>query len=85
MSSASGPPWVCDRGNPGMATAGAGDVLTGIVAALMAGGASPELAASAGVLLHALAGDRAAAAGERGVIAGDLIAELRRAVQPPWN
>ncbi len=85
VSSRSGPPWVCDRGNPGMATAGAGDVLTGIIAALIAGGADTELAAAAGVLLHAIAGDRAAAAGERGVIAGDLIAELRRAVQPPWN
>jgi len=85
VSFRSGPPWICDRGNPGMATAGAGDVLTGIIAALIAGGADAELAAAAGVLLHAIAGDRAAAAGERGVIAGDLIAELRRAVQPPWN
>ncbi|MGQ0428769.1 MAG: NAD(P)H-hydrate dehydratase [Gammaproteobacteria bacterium] len=85
VSSASGAPWVCDRGNPGMATAGAGDVLTGVIAALAAGGAEPELAAAAGVLLHAIAGDRAAAGGERGVIAGDLVAELRRAVQPPWN
>ncbi|HEU0224378.1 MAG TPA: NAD(P)H-hydrate dehydratase [Steroidobacteraceae bacterium] len=85
VSSQSGPPWVCDRGNPGMATAGAGDVLTGIIVALIAGGAGPELAAPAGVLLHAIAGDRAAAGGERGVIAGDLIAELRRAAQPPWS
>ncbi len=85
VSSATGAPWVCDRGNPGMATAGSGDVLTGIIAALLAAGADVELAATAGVLLHAIAGDRAAAAGERGLIAGDLIAELRRAVQPPWN
>ncbi|MGQ0384179.1 MAG: NAD(P)H-hydrate dehydratase [Gammaproteobacteria bacterium] len=85
VSSPTGAPWVCDRGNPGMATAGAGDVLTGIIAALAAGGAQPELAAAAGVLLHSIAGDRAAAAGERGLIAGDLIVELRRAVQPPWN
>jgi NAD(P)H-hydrate epimerase len=85
VSARSGAPWICDRGNPGMATAGAGDVLTGIIAALMAGGAGAELAAAAGVLLHAIAGDRAAAAGERGVIAGDLIGELRHAVQPPWN
>jgi NAD(P)H-hydrate epimerase len=85
VSSATGPPWICDRGNPGMATAGAGDVLTGVIAALLAGGANPELAAAAGVLLHAIAGDRAAVPGERGVIAGDLIAELRRAAQPPWN
>jgi NAD(P)H-hydrate epimerase len=85
VSARSGAPWICDRGNPGMATAGAGDVLTGIIAALMAGGAGAELAAAAGVLLHAIAGDRAAAAGERGVIAGDLVGELRHAVQPPWN
>jgi ADP-dependent NAD(P)H-hydrate dehydratase / NAD(P)H-hydrate epimerase len=79
------PPWVCDRGNPGMATAGSGDVLTGIVAALLAGGAPPPLAAAAGVLLHAEAGDRAARAGERGVIAGDLVAELRGVVNSPWS
>jgi NAD(P)H-hydrate epimerase len=85
VSSAAGAPWVCDRGNPGMATAGAGDVLTGIIVALAAGGAASELAAAAGVLLHAVAGDLAAASGERGVIAGDLVAQLHRAVQPPWN
>jgi NAD(P)H-hydrate epimerase len=85
VSSAQGAPWVCDRGNPGMATAGSGDVLSGIIAALLAAGADAELAAGAGVLLHAIAGDRAAASGERGLIAGDLIAELHSAVQPPWN
>ncbi|MGB5132516.1 MAG: NAD(P)H-hydrate dehydratase [Steroidobacteraceae bacterium] len=79
------PPWVCDRGNPGMATAGAGDVLTGIIAALVAGGCDLELAAAAGVLLHARAGDRAARAGERGLIAGDLIAQLQAVTNPPWN
>ena len=78
-------PWVCDHGNPGMATAGTGDVLTGIIAALVAGGCELERAAAAGVLLHALAGDRVVLAGERGVIAGDLIAELRAVVNPPWN
>ena len=78
-------PWVCDRGNPGMATAGAGDVLTGIIAALIAGGCDLERAAAAGVLLHAHAGDRAAIAGERGLIASDLIAHLRAVVNPPWN
>jgi NAD(P)H-hydrate epimerase len=80
-----GVPWVCDRGNPGMATAGSGDVLTGIIAALLAGSAAPALAAAAGVLLHAEAGDRAARAGPRGVIAGDLIAELRGVVNSPWS
>jgi ADP-dependent NAD(P)H-hydrate dehydratase / NAD(P)H-hydrate epimerase len=78
-------PWVCDRGNPGMATAGSGDVLTGVIAALLAGGADALLAAAAGVLIHAEAGDRAARAGERGVIAGDLIAELKGVVNAPWN
>ncbi len=79
------PPWVCDRGNPGMATAGSGDVLTGVIAALLAGGADPALAAAAGVLLHAEAGDRAARAGMRGVIAGDLVAQLQSVVNSPWN
>jgi NAD(P)H-hydrate epimerase len=68
-----------------MATAGSGDVLTGIVAALVAGGAAPALAAAAGVLLHAEAGDRAARAGIRGMIAGDLLAELRAVVNSPWS
>ncbi len=77
-------PLVCDRGNPGMATAGCGDVLTGVIAALAAGGAVAALAAPAGVWLHATAGDRAARAGERGLIASDLIAELRTMVNPPW-
>jgi NAD(P)H-hydrate epimerase len=80
-----GVPYVCDRGNPGMATAGSGDVLTGIVAALLAGGAPPALAAPAAVWLHAMAGDRASSRGERGVIAGDLIAELKAVVNTPWS
>ena len=78
-------PWVCDRGNPGMATAGAGDVLTGIIAAFVASGCDLERATAAAVLAHARAGDRAALAGERGVIAGDLIDELQSVLNPPWN
>jgi NAD(P)H-hydrate epimerase len=78
-------PWICDRGNPGMATAGSGDVLTGVISALLAGGCLPALAAAAGVLVHAEAGDRAARAGTRGVIAGDLIAELQGVVNSPWK
>ena len=78
-------PWVCDRGNPGMASAGSGDVLTGIVAALLAGGSEPALAAAAGVFVHAEAGDRAARRGMRGMIAGDLIAELQGVVNAPWK
>jgi NAD(P)H-hydrate epimerase len=69
--------WVCPGGNPGMASAGMGDALTGIILALLAQGLAPAAAACAGVLVHALAGDAAAAGGERGLLAGDLIAQLR--------
>ena len=78
-------PWVCDRGNPGMATAGSGDVLTGVIAALLAATRDPVLAGTAGVFLHAVAGDRAAAGGMRGMVAGDIVAELRGVVNSPWS
>lgn len=74
---ADAPPALCHQGNPGMATAGAGDVLTGVIAALLAQGLESGAAACAGVCLHAAAGDRAALAGERGLIASDIIAALR--------
>lgn len=76
------PTWLCPYGNPGMAVGGMGDVLTGIIAALLAQGLARECAAAAGVLVHALAGDRAAAAGERGLLPSDLLAELRYLVNP---
>jgi NAD(P)H-hydrate epimerase len=76
------PPWVCDAGNPGMATAGMGDVLTGVIAGVLAQCRDPELAAAVGVDLHARAGDRAARAGERGLLASDLLAELRAGANP---
>jgi len=82
---ASPAPWVCDRGNPGMATAGSGDVLTGIIAALLSATHDQLLAAAAGVLLHAEAGDRAARAGMRGMIASDIVMELRGVVNSPWS
>jgi NAD(P)H-hydrate epimerase len=69
--------YVCRDGNPGMATGGMGDVLTGVVAALMAQAPSAELAARAGVCLHARAGDVAARGGERGTLASDLLLPLR--------
>jgi ADP-dependent NAD(P)H-hydrate dehydratase / NAD(P)H-hydrate epimerase len=71
------PPGVCDGGNPGMATAGTGDVLTGMIAALIAQGLSLEDAACTGVCLHAAAGDAAARDGERGLVASDLLANIR--------
>jgi NAD(P)H-hydrate epimerase len=70
------PAAVCSDGNPAMASAGMGDALTGIVAALVAQGLAPELAAGAGVCLHAAAGDRAAAGADRGLLASDLIGAL---------
>jgi NAD(P)H-hydrate epimerase len=70
---------VCPWGNPGMATAGMGDVLTGVVGALLAQGATAWEAACLGVGLHARAGDAAVAEdGERGLIASDLLLPLRR-------
>lgn len=73
---------VCPFGNPGMASGGMGDVLTGVIAALVAQGHGAFDAAMLGVLAHALAGDRAAASGARGLLAGDLLAELRTVLNP---
>lgn len=73
---------VCDRGNPGMATAGMGDVLAGIVGALLVQTADRRLAARAGVLLHALAGDAAVTDGQRGLLARDLMPHIRRWANP---
>lgn len=75
--------WLCDRGNPGMAAAGMGDVLTGVIAGIAAQCGDLALAARAGVWVHATAGDRAAAsAGERGLLASDVIDQLRAGVNP---
>lgn len=73
---------ICTGGNPGMASGGMGDVLTGIIAGLLAQGLSPVLAARLGVCAHAEAADRAARAGERGLLASDLLTELRGVVNP---
>ncbi len=82
VSSSSGPAWLCTAGNPGMAAPGMGDVLTGIIAALLAQGLTPEDAAAVGVAAHAQAGDIAAESGERGLVASDLLAALRRVINP---
>ncbi|MDJ0709806.1 MAG: NAD(P)H-hydrate dehydratase [Woeseiaceae bacterium] len=74
--------WLCTSGNPGMGTAGMGDVLTGIIAALMAQGLDTASAAAVGVEVHARAGDLAACKGERGLIASDLFDELRGVLNP---
>lgn len=74
---------VLAAGNPGMAIAGMGDALTGVIAALRAQGLDAFEAASCGALLHAVAGDAAAReGGERGLLPSDLIAQLRRHANP---
>lgn len=72
---------VCDAGNPGMASGGMGDVLTGVIAGLLAQGLPLADAARHGVCVHAEAADQAAAqSGERGLLATDLMAWIHRLV-----
>ncbi|RME92890.1 MAG: bifunctional ADP-dependent NAD(P)H-hydrate dehydratase/NAD(P)H-hydrate epimerase, partial [Bacteroidetes bacterium] len=69
-------------GNPGMATAGAGDVLTGILTGLLAQGYDAFTAARLGICLHSMAGDIAAeATGQESLLAADIIAYLGKAFQ----
>ena len=68
---------ICLQGNPGMATAGSGDVLAGFIGGLLAQGLAPRAAAELGVWLHARAGDEAAAARQSALLAGDLIDAVR--------
>jgi NAD(P)H-hydrate epimerase len=74
--------WHNATGNPGMATGGCGDVLTGLITALACQGLSPLNAATLGVCLHGTAGDLAAAElGEVSLVASDLIRFLPQAFQ----
>jgi NAD(P)H-hydrate epimerase len=69
-------------GNPGMATAGSGDVLSGMIGTLLGQGYAPSMAARIGVYVHGLAGDLAASAlGERSLMAGDVVEALPGAFQ----
>tara|TARA_B100001175_G_scaffold121199_1_gene103164 strand:- start:122 stop:1636 length:1515 start_codon:yes stop_codon:yes gene_type:complete len=69
---------ICDSGNPGMATGGMGDVLTGIIAGLLAQGLTLKEAAEAGVDIHAKAADQASLEfGEAGLTSSDVINELK--------
>lgn len=71
--------WINDSGNNGMATAGSGDVLTGILAGLIAQGMEPQYAASMGVYLHGLAGDvQAKERGAYGLMAQDILEGIVR-------
>jgi len=74
---------ICPLGNPGMASAGSGDVLAGVIAALLAQSLSLWEAATTGVVAHARAGDIAAGLlGERGMLASDITQQLPRVLNP---
>ena len=73
-------PQICIEGNPGMATGGMGDVLSGVIGSLVAQHLDLTTAACLGVALHARAGDLAAQDGERGLLASDLFPYLRELV-----
>lgn len=73
--------YLCTAGNPGMSTAGMGDVLSGIIGGLMAQGLSMSQAARVGVYLHARAADCCAEDfGERGMLAHDILSYVRKLV-----
>ena len=74
--------WVNDNGNAGMATAGTGDVLAGIIGSLCGQGYEPDFSAKAGVQIHGLAGDLAKGEfGEAGLMASDLCYYTAKAIQ----
>jgi hydroxyethylthiazole kinase-like uncharacterized protein yjeF len=86
VSEPDGNVWFNGTGNPGMATAGSGDVLTGMILSLLAQGLVPVNAAIAGVYLHGLAGDIAAErSGYESVIASDIISETGAAFKRVRN
>lgn len=76
---------ICTAGNPGMACGGMGDVLTGVIAGLLAQGLSTTEAAQLGVCIHGKAGDKAALEGERGLLPSDLMPWLRYYANPELN
>jgi NAD(P)H-hydrate epimerase len=67
-------------GNHGMATAGSGDVLTGVIASLLSQGLDPLKSAALGVYIHGKAGDRGGQAGQRGLRASDILKAIQEIV-----
>lgn len=79
-------PQVCPAGNPGMASGGMGDVLSGVIGGLIAQKIPLGIAGQLGVFIHSLAADQAAAVGgERGLLATDLMDYLRELANPVVN
>jgi NAD(P)H-hydrate epimerase len=77
-----GEAFINTTGNPGMASGGTGDVLTGMIGSFLAQGYPPVQAACLGVYLHGLAGDLAAKErGEAGMVAGDVIGKIPEAIK----
>ncbi|MCL0102542.1 NAD(P)H-hydrate dehydratase [Dehalococcoidia bacterium] len=82
VASSDGQVRISGAANPGLASAGTGDVLSGVIAGLMAQGLRPFDAASCGVYLHAMAGDLVRAElGDTGMVAGDLLPRLPLAIK----
>ncbi len=82
MCDPSGEIKLCSDGNPGMASGGMGDLLGGLLAALIAQGMTLAQALPLGVAIHAAAGDGAAGQTPRGLLASDLLPHLRQLVNP---
>ena len=83
VAAADGRYGICPLGNPGMASGGTGDVLTGVIAAMLAQGLDAWTAARVGAVAHAAAGDRAAVEiGEIGLTASDIVHYLPSVLNP---
>jgi ADP-dependent NAD(P)H-hydrate dehydratase / NAD(P)H-hydrate epimerase len=86
IASPDGKAWINPTGNPGMASGGMGDVLTGIIGGLLAQGYAPTDACCLGVFLHGHVGDRVAQEkGEVGILARDLIEQLPMGIRDLWR
>jgi NAD(P)H-hydrate epimerase len=82
-SSREGPFKICPYGNNGMATAGMGDILSGIIGGLIAQGMDLQVASELGVCLHSFAADRAAELrGRKGLVATEVLDHLRELLNP---
>ena len=78
IATSDGRTWVCPFGNPKLATAGSGDILTGMIAGLYCGGMAWDEAAVQGVVWHGVYGDRAASRSPfPGILAGDILVYTR--------